>query len=188
MVAHNISLLFEDFKSGLELCDYLEPILQKAFESLDNVEIPVNEIENISLNTIATVHEPTKAFITEYHNFSTVITDIINQNKGVFDQMTQYANSPISAILDYSSLGHLNISDSLKSTLGFIESTKLNLLSSESFASLNSYTDYSHKLFTDASIGFVTGIDGLKITSAMPTFLTENMNLYIGKDIPNTDK
>jgi hypothetical protein len=188
MVAHNNSLLYEDFKSGLELCDYLEPILQKAFDSLDNVEIPANEIENISLNTIATVHEPTKAFITDYHNFSTGITDIINQNKGVFDQMKQYTNSPISAILDYSSHGLLHISDSLKSTLGTIESTKLNLLSSESFATLNNYTDNSHKLFIDASTGFVTGIDGLKITSAMPNYLTDNMTLNIGKDILNTDK
>lgn len=182
MVAHNNSLLLDDFNEGIELCEFLEPILQKAFDSLNNIEIPKEEIENISLNTIATVHEPTRAFINDYHNFSTGLTGIINQNKEIFNSVNQYT-SPISAILDSSSFGSLNISESLKNSLGAIELTKNTLLSSESFASLNSITDNYNKIFVDASKGFVTGFEGLKTNLEISKYLnTDNVFQIYQKD------
>ena len=182
MVAHNNSLLLDDFNEGIELCEFLEPILQRAFDSLNNIEIPEEEIENISLNTIATVHEPTRAFINDYHNFSTGLTGIINQNKEIFNNINQFT-SPISAILDSSSFGSLNISESLKNSLGAIELTKNTLLSSESFASLNSITDNYNKIFVDASKGFVTGFEGLKTNSEISRYLnTDNVFQIPPKD------
>lgn len=182
MVAHNNSLLLDDFNEGIELCEFLEPILQRAFDSLNNIEIPEEEIENISLNTIATVHEPTRAFINDYHNFSTGLTGIINQNKEIFNNINQFT-SPISAILDSSSFGTLNISESLKNSLGAIELTKNTLLSSESFASLNSITDNYNKIFVDASKGFVTGFEGLKTNSEISRYLnTDNVFQIPPKD------
>lgn len=182
MVAHNNSLLLDDFNEGIELCEFLEPILQRAFDSLNTIEIPEEEIENISLNTIATVHEPTRAFINDYHNFSTGLTGIINQNKEIFNNINQFT-SPISAILDSSSFGSLNISESLKNSLGAIELTKNTLLSSESFASLNSITDNYNKIFVDASKGFVTGFEGLKTNSEISRYLnTDNVFQIPPKD------
>ncbi|MEL7589085.1 MAG: hypothetical protein AAGU19_20405 [Prolixibacteraceae bacterium] len=169
MVAHNNSLLLDDFNEGIELCEFLEPILQKAFDSLNNIQIPEEEVENISLNTIATVHEPTRAFINDYHNFNTGLTGIINQNKEIFTNIDPISR-PISAILDSSSLGSLNIPESLKKSLGVIESTKNTLLSSGSFDSLDSITDNYTKLFSDASIGVVTGFEGLKTNSEISKY------------------
>lgn len=180
MVAHNNSLLLDNFNEGIELCEYLEPILQRAFDSLNNIEIPEEEIENISLNTIATVHEPTRAFINDYHNFNTGLTGIINQNKEIFNNINQI-NSPINAILDSSTYGSLNISDSLKNSLGEIELTKNTLLSSESFASLNSITDNYNKIFVDASKGFVTGFKGLKTNSDISRYINTDNVIKIPK-------
>lgn len=181
MVAHNNSLLLDDFNEGIELCEFLEPILQSAFDSLNNIEIPEEEIENISLNTIATVHEPTRAFINDYHNFSTGLTGIINQNKEIFNSINQ-VTSPINAILDSSSFGSLKISESLKNSLGAIELTKNTLLSSESFASLNSITDNYNKIFVDASKGFVTGFEGLKTNAEISRYLNTDVFQVPPKD------
>ena len=172
-VAHNNSLLLNDFEEGISLCDFLEPILQTAFESLSDVEIPKEEIENISLNTIATVHEPTRAFINDYHNFNTGLSGMINQNQEIFNNIHNYT-SPISAILESSSSGFLNMSESLKSSLGSIELTKNTLLASESFATLNSITNNYNKLFRDASQGFVTGFEGIKTSSEISKYLSGN--------------
>jgi hypothetical protein len=176
MVAHNNSLLLDDFNEGIELCDFLEPILKRAFDSLNNIEIPEKEIENISLNTIATVHEPTRAFITDYQNFNTGLTGLINENKNIFNNINHY-KSPISAILDSSSIGNLNISESLKSSLGVIESTKDSLLTSASISSLNSITNDYNKIFIDARKGFITGFEGLKTNSEISRFLNPD-NIY----------
>ena len=176
-VAHNNSLLLEDLEEGVNLCDFLEPVLQKAFDSLNNVEIPEEEIENISLNTIATVHGPTGAFINDYHNFTKGLAGIINQNNEIFSHINEYTN-PISAILDSNSSGYLNMSESLKNSLGNIEITKSTILSSESIAKLNSVTDKYGKLFSDASQGFVTSFEGLKGSSGISKYLEGGAGFY----------
>lgn len=180
-VAHNNSLTQTDYKDALELCNFLEPILNDAFESLGGIEIPEEEIENISLNTIATVHEPTRAFIKDYSNFNSGLTGLIKHNKEVFKSINDIS-SPISAILKSSSIGQLTISDSLKSTLGGIELTKSTLLASQSFDKLNSITANYNKLFKDASIGFSTGIEGINRPAEISKYFTSGSKFRFEDD------
>jgi len=163
-----------------KLCEFLEPILQSAFDSLGEVEIPEDEIENISLNTIATVHEPSKSFINDYHNFSTGISGIISQNQEIFNGITDFA-SPINAILDSSALGLLTIPESLKVSLESIETAKTSLLASDSFASLNSITENYNELFSEARSELVIGFEGLKTSSEILKYISGTEN-YLPKN------
>lgn len=172
-VAHNKSLEIAEFEEGSELCEFLEPILQSAFESLNNIQIPEEEKENISLNTIATVHEPTRAFINDYNNFKIGLNGLIANNEGIFNVTNQYA-SPINTFLDSSDLGQINISESLKETLGSIELTKNNLLASESITSLSALTNNYGNLFNEATEGIITGLEGIKISSETSKFFEKH--------------
>jgi hypothetical protein len=185
-VAHNISMLETDFEDGNTLCEFLESILQSAFDSLNNVEIPEDELENISLNTIATVHEPTRGFINDYLNFNNGLTGVINLNRGIFKSINEYT-SPISAILNSSNIGTLNISESLKSSLDNIMLTKNSLLTSESFANLNSITENYSKLFSDASLGIVKGFENIIPSDEISKYLTIS-DIYSPDTVTDKDK
>lgn len=175
IVAHNNSLSLDEYNEGRELCDFLDTILQSAFDDLDKVEVSKEEIESITLNTIATVHEPTRAFVNDYYNFNTGLTGIINQNKSIFTHINDFVN-PINAILDSSINGYLTISDPLKNSLSAIETAKSTLIASESFERINSITDNYNKLFSDASLGIVNGFVNLKTNSEFSKYLNYENN------------
>lgn len=167
-IAHNNSIGKEDLDNANSLCDYLEPILNNAFVNLDKIEIPEEEKESISLNTIATVHEPTKVFIKNYNELNNGIMNLVAKNREVFDgfiSIGQKHSNSIDQILSASLIGKITVSDTLKASLEGIEITKHNLISSSSIESLNTLTSNYRGFLENASSGLYTGIEGLKKSS-----------------------
>ena len=74
--------------------------------------------------------------------------------------------------MDSSDLGQINISESLKETLGSIELTKNNLLASESITSLSALTNNYGNLFNEATEGIITGLEGMKHLNSLKNIIT----------------
>lgn len=146
IVAHNNSLTIDEYNEGLELCNHLMLILKSAFDKLNNIVIPKEEIEDISLNTIATVHEPTKAFINDYNNFKIGFTSIINHDNNTLNSISDYSNS-INWIHNTNSF----LPENLKSTIDAIEKAKSSILFSENLEKLNNITNNYNVLFNNAN-------------------------------------
>ncbi len=165
IVAHNKSINQLEFDDGNDLCEFLEKVLETAFDGLDSIEISELEKENVSLNTMATVHEPTKVFVNEYNNFNNGLNQLININEGVFNLSTIQA-SPISTILDSSLSGVLHISNSVRDSLYGIESAKNTILSGDSINSLYTATNNYEHFFKDAGVGLYN-VEGINKTPSL---------------------
>jgi hypothetical protein len=161
-VAHNKSIKETDFDSGNELCDFLQPIIDSAISSLDVLEIPEEEREAISLNSMATINESIKPFIDNYQTLTIGLSETLKANKDVFDNFSYPAQS-IQSILGTSSIGEITINNPLKNALEVIESTKGIILSGESINQWSNLAENSVHLFSEASSNLKNNFEGIKI-------------------------
>jgi hypothetical protein len=166
-VAHNSSMSVTDFDDGIKLCDFLEPILQSAFNSLSNVKIPKDEIENISLNTIGTIHEPTKQFANDYYKVATGISDVLKEHSDTFKNLSfNDLSSPINTFLK-SPIENMNVSASLISSLNHMEIMKNSFLVSESIGNLNELTNSYANLIIDSNFKVFNEFENPKVSDLL---------------------
>jgi hypothetical protein len=156
-----------DFDDGIKLCDFLEPILQSAFNSLSNVKIPKDEIENISLNTIGTIHEPTKQFANDYYKVATGISDVLKEHSDTFKNLSfNDLSSPINTFLK-SPIENMNVSASLISSLNHMEIMKNSFLVSESIGNLNELTNSYANLIIDSNFKVFNEFENPKVSDLL---------------------
>jgi hypothetical protein len=169
-VAHNKSLKEIDYNTGNELCDFLQPIIDDAIKSLDVLEIPEEEREAISLNSMTTIDNSIKPFIENYKIFTTGLSETIKANQDVF---TNFASAfhPIQSLLDSSNLGAFKLGNSLKDSLDSIESTKGIILSGDSIGQWPELANNSIQLFSEASSSLKNNYEGLTISDNITGFL-----------------
>jgi hypothetical protein len=166
-VAHNSSMSVTDFDDGIKLCDFLEPILQSAFNSLSNVKIPKDKIENISLNTIGTIHEPTKQFANDYYKVATGISDVLKEHSDTFKNLSfNDLSSPINTFLK-SPIENMNVSASLISSLNHMEIMKNSFLVSESIGNLNELTNSYANLIIDSNFKVFNEFENPKVSDLL---------------------
>lgn len=127
-VAHNRPMNFENFEKAKELCESLEKVFDKAVKSIDKIEIPEKDKENIGLKTIGTINDSTKYFVENYLNLTNNLSAVATLNKEKYKFISDI-NNPIQSILDSSYGGKINISDSLQYTLSAISEHKNMILS-----------------------------------------------------------
>jgi hypothetical protein len=171
IVAHNKPMKFDEYKEGTDLVEFLEPIINSAIENVTNIEIPEEDKETVSLNTMATVHAPTRVFIDDYYRFNNGLTGTIISNQDAFPGITIKSN-PITSILDSSTTGTIKISDDFKDTLVRIESNRDTILGGESYNALKAVTDNSTYIFRDASNQFLSNFKGVIPTTDMSSFVS----------------
>jgi hypothetical protein len=169
-VAHNKSLKEVDYHAGNELCNFLQPIIDDAIKSLDVLEIPEEEREAISLNSMTTIDNSIKPFIENYQIFTTGLSETIKANQDIFSNIAS-AIKPIQSFLDYSNSGTFAIGNSLKDALGSIESTKGIILSGDSIDRWSDLTSNSMQLFSEASSSLQNNYEGLTISDNITSFL-----------------
>lgn len=168
-IAHNKSLKELDLTTGNELCGFLLPIIEDAINSLENINIPENERETISLNTMATVNNSIKPFITDYQYFSKGVLETINQNQDVFMTISD-SIKPIQTIIENVNLHNPFVNNGLTEALGSIENAKDLIISGENMH--NWPTDLiDSKLFIDASQKIQENYKTLKISDNITTFI-----------------
>lgn len=169
-VAHNKSLKEIDYNTGNELCDFLQPIIDDAIKSLDVLEIPEEEREAISLNSMTTIDNSIKPFIENYQIFTTGLSETIKANQAVFTNFAS-AVQPIQSFLDSSNTGAFTIGNSLKVALDSIESTKGIILSGDSIGQWSELANNSIQLFSEASSSLKNNYEGLTISDNLTGFL-----------------
>jgi len=172
-VAHNKSLKEVDYNTGNELCDFLQPIIDDAIESLNVLEIPEEEREAISLNSMSTLNESIKPFIENYQTFTTGLSETIKANQEIFTNINAVIQ-PIQSILETSNAGNFIIGDSLKDALGSIESTKRIILSGDSIGQWSDLATNSMQLFSEASSSLKSNYEGITISDNITGFLDLN--------------
>jgi hypothetical protein len=169
-VAHNKSLKELDYNTGNELCDFLQPIINDAIKSLDKLEIPEEERESISLNSMKTIDNSIKPFIENYQTFTTGLSETIAKNQDVFKNFDNPIQS-IQSLLDTSNAGSFVIANPLKNALDSIELTKGMILSGDNFGQWSELANDSLKLFGEASSSLKNNYDGLTISDNITGFL-----------------
>jgi len=175
-VAHNKSLKEIDYNTGNELCDFLQPIIEDAISSLGKLEIPEEEREVISLNTMATINNSIKPFIENYQSFTLGLSETIQANQDIFSNLSN-SMQPIQSILDTSHIDSFSIGSSLKDALDSIESTKGIILSGSSIGQWSNLTNNSIQLFSEASSSLKEIFEGIKISDSISGFLNLDNDL-----------
>ena len=179
-VAHNKSLKEIDYETGNELCDFLQPVIDDAIKTLDELEIPEEEREAISLNSMSTIDNSIRPFIDNYQLFTTGLSETLKTNQDVFTSVAS-AIQPIKSILETSKASSFVIGDSLKHALESIELTKEKILSGDSIDQWPELANDSIQLFSEASSSLKNSIEGLEISDGIKGFLELN-NDYYDKD------
>ena len=146
----------EQFNEAKSLIIFLEEKIKKAYENLSSIEIPEEEKESISLNTIATVNPPVKTFVDSYYSFNDGLVSTVKNNPNHFNGITIESSNPLNAILNSSLNGELNLSQPLKNNLDFISSTKDYILSGENLNNLNLNTKSNQVIFGKTSEQFIS--------------------------------
>jgi hypothetical protein len=131
-VAHNKSMTFEEYETALTLCDELNKALKQAYTNLESIEIPEEEKESIGLRTIGVVNEPTSFFVNKYLNLNDSLSEIFKADTDRYSFLKDIEN-PLSAILDSSRSGIINLDSKLQDDLFSINNYKNDLLSGSTF-------------------------------------------------------
>lgn len=169
-IAHNKSLKISDFENGKELCDFLLPILEDAIESLENIEIPEEERETISLNSMANMNEALKPFIENYQNFSSGVLDTINRNQEIFSSISD-TFKPIQSIIENAQIFNPILDSGLTDVLSTIENTKSMIFSGQSLDLPPNELVGSNELFIDASSRFSENYQGIELSNNISSFI-----------------
>jgi hypothetical protein len=172
-IAHNKSLKLNDFENGKELCEFLLPILEGAIESLENIEIPEEERETISLNSMANMNETIKPFIENYQHFSSGVLDTINLNQEVFSSISE-TFKPIQSIIENAQIINPIVNSGLIDVFSTIENAKSMIFSGQSLDYLPSGLVGSNELFIDASSKLAENYQGIKLSDNISSFIVNN--------------
>ena len=144
-VSHNKSMNIDDFETAKKLCDELDEVIEKALANIDKIEVHEEDKESVGLRTIGIVNEPTSSFVNEYLNLNDNISAILKSEPEKYSFLGDIEN-PLSAILDSSITGCIEISDVLKNDLSIINDYKSDLLSGSTY--INPFnTDLNSNIF-----------------------------------------
>lgn len=162
-VAHNKSMTFENYEIALELCSELNQALNQAYDNLANIEIPEKDKESIGLRTIGVVNEPTGYFVNKYLNLSDSFSAILKVEPEKYSFLS-LAENPISAIIDSSASGFLNLDTKIKDDLHSINDFKNDLLSGSTY--INSFSSkIDNNIFLHTENDFLSALKSDSIIS-----------------------
>ncbi|WP_299183724.1 HEPN domain-containing protein [uncultured Aquimarina sp.] len=174
-IAHNKSLKLNDYENGKELCDFLLPILENAINSLEKIEIPEEEIETISLNSMANMNEALKPFIENYQYFNNGILETINKNQEVFSSITD-TMKPIRSIIENMQMVNPFVDNGLADALSSIENTKSLIFTGETLDYLPNQLTNSNELFADASSKLAENYKGIELSDNISAWLVDKQS------------
>jgi hypothetical protein len=169
-VAHNKSMIYEEYETAMKLCVELNHALNKAYENLESIEIPEEDKESIGLRTIGVVNEPTSYFVNRYLNLSDRVSDIFKVEPEKYSFLSNVEN-PLSAIIDYSSSGLLNVDPKIRDDLFSINNYKNELLSGSSY--INAFDNrFDNNLIIQKETDFLSALKSDTIFN--PTINADN--------------
>ncbi|MER3375401.1 MAG: HEPN domain-containing protein [Allomuricauda sp.] len=149
-IAHNKSLKNEDLKTGNELCDFLLPIIEDAICSLEKIEVPEEERDSISMNSMATMNEELRPFVDDYQNFSTGIIDTIRNNQEIFESIKDIS-SPIKSFINAINIKSPFENAELANALSSIENSKDMMINAVGIGKIPlGFDSMKNELFYDA--------------------------------------
>lgn len=172
-IAHNKSLKINDIETGKELCEFLLPILEDAIKSLEKIEIPEEERETISLNSMANMNETIKPFIENYQHFSSGVLDTINQNQEVFSSISE-TFKPIQSIIENAQIINPIVDSGLIDAFRTIENTKSIIFSGQNLDYLSNELVDSNELFVNASSKLAENYKGIKLSDNISSFIVKS--------------
>ncbi|WP_268037048.1 HEPN domain-containing protein [Algoriphagus sp. PAP.12] len=173
-VAHNKSMKIEDYKKGTSLCDELEKIINSALNKIDNIEIPNEEKENISLQTIGTLNQKTEKFVTDYLKFNDSLIDGLSLYSDKYKNFGLITD-PISSLKNSDEI--IGYNTEFKSELSKILGYKDLLTSGEAFPSIYGL-DIDSSIFNSAIKNFKFDLEHNKIDlEKLNTSLVESTSL-----------
>lgn len=118
-VAHNKSIVLEEYETAKKLCEELDTIINKAIKNIDKIKIPEKDIESIGLKTMGTINEFTDLISSKY-------LTIDNELNKYIDFKNKDLNSNLDILLNND---YLNISDDLNKYFTKINELKNDILS-----------------------------------------------------------
>lgn len=126
-VAHNKLMNISDFEIANDLCDKLNDILTNAMDKLIEIEIPDDEKEDISLNSLGSFSNEIRTFADDYLNLSSEISSHFLNDENKMGYLKDL-NRPISSLLASEHEGNILLNDDLKTRFWEIENSKNYLL------------------------------------------------------------
>lgn len=154
VIAHNGMISEEEYKKTIDLCNTIKEVLEKAIEKIEEIKIPDEEKEQVSLETIAINEPKIKEFKDDYFRLNKSLYDFTVESELKSIDLTANPYNFSSTILSSAENGLFTISDPLKNTLLNYENAKDGILSGTIFDS-NGIVDFDNKILGN--------IDGLLI-------------------------
>jgi hypothetical protein len=135
-VAHNKSMILEDYEKAKHLCDELEQTISDALNNIDTIEIPEDDKESISLKTIGTINESTRYFTNEYLSLNSSLSKQLNALSDEYDHFKSIEN-PLSAILNQPNLSEFGLNQNLYENLNSINLLKNDIISGGTYLTID---------------------------------------------------
>ncbi len=184
-IAHNKSLKMDDLLAGNDLCDFLLPIIEDAINSLEQIEVPMEERESISMNSVATINESYRPFVDNYQNFAGGIADVIRNNQEVFASISD-SIYPLQSLIEKIRLENPFESSDLSNALSSIEDSKKIMMSGIGLDAISIHENFKLKneLFANASSRLTDSYKDLPIKwpESITNYLDRNQDLENSDD------